>query len=183
MTEPHYMHSIGVPYNKSAQGCTARKLAYVLDNRSSGRQRRQKCARRTSGAACGPIWEPQQRTLKASKIPPGNTCQPPCRPYIQKKVARVPLRCFLMNIVAYATILFNPSVVQIRACKLPCRVHAYPHSEHRVEIACAEVVQLNFFVMLFSSEILGKLIIIRVLRKQDLPRTSTPPPPQSSWSY
>ena len=37
--------------------------------------------------------------------------------------------------------------IQIRACKLPCRVHGNPHSKHRIQISRPEVVQLDFIVL------------------------------------
>jgi len=73
----------------------------------------------------------------------------------KEKLPFTPIVCISIWICSHNRIIAG---IKIRILILSSIIHAYPHSEHRVEVTSAEVVQLNFFVMLFSCEILGHLV-------------------------
>ena len=51
--------------------------------------------------------------------------------------------------------------IQIRTCKLSCRIHGNPHSKHRIEITCVEVVQRISYILSHTSPIIGNFNFIR----------------------
>lgn len=51
--------------------------------------------------------------------------------------------------------------IQIRAGKLSGGVHRNPHSKHRIEITCAEIVQGILFMLRHTSPIIGNFKFIR----------------------
>lgn len=51
--------------------------------------------------------------------------------------------------------------IQIRAGKLSGGVHRNPHSKHRIEITCAEVVQRISYILSHTSPIIGNFKFIR----------------------
>ena len=50
--------------------------------------------------------------------------------------------------------------IQIRTCKLSCRIHGNPHSEHRVEVTGAEVVQRISYILSHTYPIIGNFKFI-----------------------